>query len=218
MRLNARPTSVIRPFSVLSLFPGDREPPFAAAPVRSARTSHVVRDPALQRRFRHFAESPEPDPSLAFVKERGQRRPADWPRAPAPPPAPAALRAAAEWVPVASAAEVPTDGGIAVRYGETQLALFHVAATDSWYATENRCPHTRDAVLARGIVGDQRGRPKVACPLHKKTFDLETGAGLWDPELCVAAFPARAEDGKVLVKLPPPALLAQESEREATAR
>jgi NAD(P)H-dependent nitrite reductase large subunit/NAD(P)H-dependent nitrite reductase small subunit len=175
--------------------------------------AQVVRDPALQRRFRHFADSAEPDPSLAFVEERGQRRPADWPKDPASAPQERSLPSAlAEWVPVASAAEVPRDGGIAVRYGETQLALFHVAATDSWYATENRCPHTRDAVLARGIVGDQHGRPKVACPLHKKTFDLATGAGLSDPELCVATFPARVEEGKVFVKLPRPELVGQRSD------
>ena len=172
--------------------------------------ARVVRDPEEQRRFRHFAESREPDQSLAFVEERGQRRPADW--AKSPPPSPADLRtlsALAEWIPVASVDEVPRDGGIAVRYGETQLALFHVAASDSWYATENRCPHKRDQVLARGIVGDQGGRPKVACPQHKKTFDLASGESLSDPELCVAAFPAKVAEGKVFVKLPPELLLAR---------
>jgi nitrite reductase (NADH) large subunit len=171
--------------------------------------ARVVRDPEEQRRFRHFAESLEPDPSLAFVEERGQKRPADWPDRPAAAPDVGALAPLAEWVPVASVDEVPRDGGIAVRWGETQIALFHVAATNSWYATENRCPHQRDMVLARGIVGDQRGRPKVACPQHKKTFDLETGQGLSDPELCVASFPAKAEGGKVFVKLPPAGALAR---------
>jgi hypothetical protein len=64
-------------------------------------------------------------------------------------------------------------------------------------------------VLGRGIVGDQGGRPKIACPQHKKTFDLETGAGLSDPEYCVATFPVQVEEGKVYVKLPPPSRLAR---------
>ncbi len=180
--------------------------------------ARVVRDPEEQRRFRHFAESPDPDESLAFVEERGQKRPADWPKSPAaPPPDLLPLAPLAEWVPVASVDEVPRDGGVAVRYGELQLALFHLAATDSWYATENRCPHKRDMVLARGIVGDQNGRPKVACPQHKKTFDLETGQGLSDPELCVASFPARIEEGKVYVKLPPAMILAREMKEETRA-
>ena len=180
--------------------------------------ARVVNDPELARRFRHFANSSEPDGALAFVEERGQKRPADWVTRPAlPPPDPRALAQLAEWVPLASADEVPRDGGIAVRYGDLQLALFHVAATDRWYAAENRCPHMRDQVLARGIVGDQNGRPKVACPLHKKTFALDTGEGLSDPELCVAAFPAKLEEGKVFVKLPPAALLARGLEEQRHA-
>jgi hypothetical protein len=70
-------------------------------------------------------------------------------------------------------------------------------------------------VLARGIVGDQAGRPKVACPLHKKTFDLATGEGVSDPGYRIAAFPARVDDGNVFVLLPPAERLA---ERLAYAR
>ena len=112
-------------------------------------------------------------------------------------------------MPLAAVSEVPRDGGIAVRYGDVQLALFHAASRGAWYATQNRCPHMRDMVLARGIVGDQGSRPKVACPLHKKTFDLATGEGLSDPEYRIAAFPARVEDGKVFVRLPPAERLAE---------
>ncbi|HVH20708.1 MAG TPA: nitrite reductase large subunit NirB [Myxococcota bacterium] len=170
----------------------------------------VVESAELQARFRHFANSREPDETLRFVEERGQRRPADWERAASCPPlARATLAADASWVPLASTGEVPHDGGIAVRYGDVQLAVYHVAAQDAWYATQNRCPHTGDMVLGRGIVGDQGGRPKIACPQHKKTFDLETGAGLSDPEYCVATFPVKVEEGKVYVKLPPPSRLAR---------
>jgi nitrite reductase (NADH) large subunit len=38
----------------------------------------VVEDPERQKRFHHFANSPEPDDTLRFVEERGQQRPADW--------------------------------------------------------------------------------------------------------------------------------------------
>jgi nitrite reductase/ring-hydroxylating ferredoxin subunit len=62
-------------------------------------------------------------------------------------------------------------------------------------------------VLGRGIVGDAGGRAKVACPLHKKTFDLATGAGLSDPEYAIATFSVRARDGKLYVELPPAAAL-----------
>jgi nitrite reductase/ring-hydroxylating ferredoxin subunit len=58
-------------------------------------------------------------------------------------------------------------------------------------------------VLARGILGDQAGAPKVACPLHKKTFNLETGECLSGDALEIATFPVRVEGDGVLVELPP---------------
>jgi len=38
----------------------------------------TVEDPAKVRAFRSFVNSDEPDPSLAFVPEREQHRPASW--------------------------------------------------------------------------------------------------------------------------------------------
>jgi nitrite reductase/ring-hydroxylating ferredoxin subunit len=58
-------------------------------------------------------------------------------------------------------------------------------------------------VLARGIVGDHAGVPKVACPLHKKTFSLEDGRCLSGDALAIATFPVKVEGDEVLVELPP---------------
>jgi NAD(P)H-dependent nitrite reductase small subunit len=118
---------------------------------------------------------------------------------------------------VASVRDVPLDGGIAVRHGGAQIAVFHVAATDAWYATQNLCPHKREMVLARGIVGDQAGVPKVACPLHKKTFDLESGRCLSGEELEIATFLVRVEGDDVLVELPPVDELAKVACRDAAS-
>ena len=156
-------------------------------------------------RFRHFANGPGGDDTLQFVQLRGQKRPAPWADPVEPPPAP---RDELLWVRLTTVAAVPPGGGTAVSYGPTQIAVFR--SGDRWYATQNMCPHRRDMVLARGIVGDAGGRPKVACPMHKKTFDLETGAGLADPSLSIATFPVQVtEGGDVLVQLPPPMALAR---------
>jgi nitrite reductase (NADH) large subunit len=168
----------------------------------------VVRDPERRAAFRHFANSPEPDPSLAFVRERGQRRPADWPEA-TPPPLPEVSAAEATWVRVARADDVPADGGVTVDHGGFQVAVFHFATTGAWYATQATCPHRKDAVLGRGLLGTQGGVPKVACPLHKKTFSLLTGEGLNDAQYAVLTFPVEVRDGDVYVKLPPPESLRQ---------
>jgi NAD(P)H-dependent nitrite reductase small subunit len=106
------------------------------------------------------------------------------------------------WVRVASVSDVPRDGGIAVRHGRAQIALFHFESRGEWFATQNLCPHRQEMVLARGILGDQAGTPKVACPLHKKTFDLQSGACLSDEGLEIATYPVRVERDDVWVELP----------------
>jgi len=168
--------------------------------------AEVVRDPRRRAAFRHFAESRAADPKVAFVRERGQRRPADWPAAEPWSPSPIAP-ATTSWVRVAPVADVPRDGGIGYDHDGYQVAVFHFASRGAWYATQAVCPHRQDAVLARGLLGTQGGEPKVACPMHKKTFSLETGAGLGDPQYAVRTFPVEVRDGAVWVELPPAATL-----------
>jgi nitrite reductase (NADH) large subunit len=161
----------------------------------------VVRDPAKRDAFRLFAGDRRGDETVRFVAERGQPRPA------APPVRLATVRRLPvlprQWVRVASVTDVPRDGGIAVRHGASQLAVFHFASRGAWYATQNLCPHKQQMVLARGIVGDEAGVPKVACPMHKNTFDLESGVCLSDGSLAIATFPVRVEGDDVWVELPP---------------
>jgi NAD(P)H-dependent nitrite reductase small subunit len=144
---------------------------------------------------------------LPFVRERGQKRPADWPDPKPARPAPAAGDDAT-WVYAARVEDVPRDGGVTIRHGTLEVAVFHFASRDAWYATQAVCPHRKDAVLGRGLLGTQNGAAKVACPLHKKTFSLETGAGLSDPSYAVQTYPVEVRDGTVWVKLPPGDALA----------
>jgi nitrite reductase (NADH) large subunit len=166
----------------------------------------VVNDPERRARFQHFANTPEADPTVRFISERGQQRPVDWPkkvRLPTVQSAPKSRVAQKRWVPIVDAAAVPREGGIAVKYGGVQLAVYNFASRGEWYATQNMCPHRQDMVLARGIIGDQSGTPKVACPLHKKTFALDTGSCLSGDELKISTFPVQVSAGMVYVELPP---------------
>ncbi|HAH45076.1 MAG TPA: nitrite reductase (NAD(P)H) small subunit, partial [Planctomycetaceae bacterium] len=65
-----------------------------------------------------------------------------------------------------------------VKYGNSQIAVFNFASRGEWYACQQMCPHKKAMVLSRGIIGDSAGIPKVACPLHKKSFSLENGSCL----------------------------------------
>ena len=175
----------------------------------------VVADPERRAHFTHFANSADDDPTVGLVIEREQKRPKDWQRTPVPAatvPVSALMKrklplVARSWVPLVDVNSVPRDGGVAVKYGAVQLAVFNFAARGQWYVTQNMCPHRKDMVLARGIIGDQSGRPKVACPLHKKTFSLEDGGCLSGEAYQIATFPVQINAGMVYVELPPPDVL-----------
>lgn len=155
----------------------------------------VVRDPERRHAFRAAVTG---ESTLPFVRERGQRRPADWPAAR---PEPTTPPAGAGWVRLVAVADVPHDGGVTIRHGDAQIAVFHFASRGEWYATEATCPHRKDAVLGRGLLGTDDGVPKVACPMHKKTFALTTGEGLADPGYCIRTYPVAVHDGGVWVEL-----------------
>jgi NAD(P)H-dependent nitrite reductase small subunit len=178
----------------------------------------VVRDPDKRRRFRQFVGSDESEPCIEFVSERGQSRPADWPSEIVSLEQFRMLdgRSLGEvqrqgeptrWVPVGFADDFPIDGGATVKYGRSQIAVFNFASRGEWYASQNMCPHKKAFVLSRGIVGTAGEEPKIACPLHKKAFSLETGESLQGEEYHIRTFPVKVEHGKVFVQLPPPETL-----------
>jgi nitrite reductase (NADH) large subunit len=171
--------------------------------------AEVVRDPAKRRLFQQFVNTDETEPTIEFVKEREQKRPADW-NGSFVPSTELAVRAKPEapsWIFAGKVWDFPADGGATIKHGQTQIAVFRFASRGEWYATQNMCPHRREFVLARGLLGDQNGTPKVACPLHKKTFSLETGECLTGEEYKISLFPAKLEGDDVYVQLPPPAVL-----------
>ena len=166
----------------------------------------VVKDPLKRARFRHFANSGEKDENVELVVERGQKRPREWMK-----DRPTVLRdrlhlplIQTSWVKVGRVEDFPKDGGMAIRYGNAQIAVYQFSSRGEWYACQNMCPHMRDMVLARGLLGDQKGVPKVACPQHKKTFSLKTGECLSGEALKVRTFPVRVQDGDVYLELPNP--------------
>jgi nitrite reductase (NADH) large subunit len=166
----------------------------------------VVNDPERRAKFQHFANSPDDDPNVVFIGERSQKRPVDWPLTAAPAePAPRRKLPVVtrNWVPVVDAKAVPHDGGVAVKYGNVQLAVFNFSSRGEWYATQNMCPHKRDMVLSRGLIGDQAGKPKLACPHHKKTFALDSGECMSGDGYQIATFPVQISAGTVYVELPP---------------
>jgi hypothetical protein len=64
------------------------------------------------------------------------------------------------------------------------------------------CPHRKAFVLSRGIIGTQDDAPKVACPLHKKTFSLHSGECLSGDDYAIKTFPVNVVGDDVYLLLP----------------
>jgi NAD(P)H-dependent nitrite reductase small subunit len=146
---------------------------------------------------------------IEFVDMRGQFRPADWPKDGQPqtmwqaPEDDIFARSEKAWIRVGKESDFAPNVGSAVLYGTTQLAVFNNKQRGEWYCTQNMCPHKQAFVLSQGLVGDAAGTPKVACPLHKKQFNLEDGHELGTENgLKILTFPIKVVDGVVMVELP----------------
>ncbi len=104
-----------------------------------------------------------------------------------------------EWFLACTTDDVPTNGGVCVKYQDEQIALFHFTRRNEWYATQNQCPHRQQMALSRGMIGTQQDEPKIACPFHKKTFSLVTGECMNGDECAIKIYPVRVEGGNVFV-------------------
>lgn len=103
------------------------------------------------------------------------------------------------WFKAASVKDFPKDGGACVKYKDKQIAVFNFERLNKWYACQNICPHKMEMVLSRGMIGDEKGTPKVACPLHKKTFSLESGENLNGDIAPIATYPVKVEGENVYI-------------------
>lgn len=103
------------------------------------------------------------------------------------------------WVRVGSVNDFPENAGACIRHNSRQIAVYHFARTNKWYACQNLCPHKMEMVLSRGMIGDSQGIPKVACPIHKKTFSMEDGSSLNGDDYSIATYPVKIEEGNVYI-------------------
>ena len=103
------------------------------------------------------------------------------------------------WFKAARVEHFPSNGGVCVKYGDQQIAVFNFSRRNEWYACQNMCPHKMQMALSRGMIGSQEGEPKVACPFHKKTFSLRNGECLNAEEQSITVYPVKIEDGFVYI-------------------
>ena len=103
-----------------------------------------------------------------------------------------------QWVRVARVEDFPSNAGACVKW-ETSRSQYSFCLVPRLVRLPEHCPHKRDMVLSRGLIGDQEGTPKVACPQHKKTFSLIDGSNLGGEEYNINIYPVKVEQGFVYI-------------------
>tara|TARA_R110002012_G_scaffold3707_1_gene17438 strand:- start:938 stop:1273 length:336 start_codon:yes stop_codon:yes gene_type:complete len=97
------------------------------------------------------------------------------------------------WIDIAALEDVPQRGARMVKTALGCVAVFRTAE-DEVFALDNACPH-KAGPLAEGIVHGK----SVTCPLHNWVIALDTGAAQGADEGRVATYPARVEQGRILL-------------------
>ena len=107
---------------------------------------------------------------------------------------------AKEWRDVCAVDDVFPGTGVAALIDGEQIAI--VRTRDGLFAAlSNFDPFSNAFVIARGIVGDRAGVPKIASPIFKQSFDLTSGQCLDDANVRIPSYPTRVQDGRVAVCL-----------------
>jgi nitrite reductase (NADH) small subunit len=102
------------------------------------------------------------------------------------------------WSDICALDEILPYTGVAALIGRKQVAVVRVGA-DRVHAIANFDPFSKAFVLARGIVGDAKGVPKIASPVYKQSFDLRSGQCLEDPTVRIPIYDVRIRAGRIEV-------------------
>jgi nitrite reductase (NADH) small subunit len=97
-----------------------------------------------------------------------------------------------DFVNVMAASELPPGSCREVSVAGRPVALYNVAGVV--YATTNLCLH-RGGPLGQGVLDGAA----VLCPWHAWSWDVTSGENTANPELKLARYAARVEDGRILV-------------------
>ncbi len=103
------------------------------------------------------------------------------------------------WFKAGKIEDFPTNRGGCIKYKNKQIAVFNFARRNKWYACQNACPHKMEMLLSRGMLGSTEETPKIACPMHKKTFSLEDGSCLTGEDYSIATYPVKIVEDDVFI-------------------
>ncbi|MDO8627902.1 MAG: Rieske 2Fe-2S domain-containing protein [Candidatus Diapherotrites archaeon] len=98
------------------------------------------------------------------------------------------------FVEVCSVGDVPDGEGRTFTANGNEIAVFNVGG--EFNIISNVCAH-KGGPLGEGILDGAT----VSCPWHQWKYDVTTGKSATSPNICVAKFNSKIENGKVFVEL-----------------
>ena len=104
-----------------------------------------------------------------------------------------------KWDDICLVSEIAPNTGVCALIEAQQVAIFRVGSGADVFAISNYDPFSKAFVLARGIVGDRSGIPKVASLIYKQNFNLLTGQCLDDETVSVPTYKVRVVEDTVQV-------------------
>ena len=105
------------------------------------------------------------------------------------------------WTCIGETDNFPMNLSTCVKVNDIQIAVFQLPTEKKWYAVQNYNPINQRMVLSRGLVGDSKGEPYVACPLHKHHYSLETGACMTVSNYELQTFEIKEDGGKLMLSV-----------------
>ena len=99
------------------------------------------------------------------------------------------------WIDIGALEDIPRQGARVVKTAHGCVAVFRTL-DDQVFALDDRCPH-KGGPLSQGLVHGKQ----VTCPLHSWQISLENGEALAPDEGCAHKYPAKVENGRVLLCL-----------------
>jgi 3-phenylpropionate/trans-cinnamate dioxygenase ferredoxin component len=101
------------------------------------------------------------------------------------------------WIPAVDVDDVDLEDVVPFTHDGVDYAVYR-SPDDRFYASAGHCTHERE-LLCDGLVMDG----VIECPKHNGRFDYTTGKALGAPAIVdLPTFPAKVEDGIVLVDIP----------------
>ena len=105
------------------------------------------------------------------------------------------------WTDICAVDDIIPNTGVGALLARRQIAVVRFGR-DQVFAVSNFDPFSKAMVIARGIVGDAKGIPKITSPVYKQGFDLRTGQCLDDPSVKLPIYATRIVAGRVQVQTP----------------